>query len=393
MEALFRDVFGRHPDVVAYAPGRVNLIGDHTDYNEGFVLPIALPQGVRVSAAHRSDGLLVARSRNDRFHGLTAHIDALEPGVVTGWASYVAGVCWALRDAGHRLAGVDILVDGEVPRGSGLSSSAALECATVMALAELFGFRLDGVEAARIAQRAENEFVGVPCGIMDQMASLLCIEGHALFIDTRTLEFDQIPFAVADPRRRADGDAPVLVVVDTGVKRALVDSEYAARRQACEEAANELGVKALRDIEPGQLDDVFDQLEGLGRGADVARRRVRHVVTENDRVTRTADLLRQRRTREIGPLLNESHASLRDDYEVSSPELDTAVDAARDAGALGARMTGAGFGGCAIVVIDQNTERDEVVSAIETAFARAGYLQPRTFAVAPSDGALGSIGR
>ncbi len=349
------------------APGRINLIGEHTDYNDGFVLPIALPHAVRITAAKRDDGVLRVTSRQAPGVVEVAVAD-LAPGVVTGWAAYVVGVMWSLRAAGHPIGGFDLHVDGNVPLGAGLSSSAALESATALAVAELSEVDIDRYALARLAQRAENDFVGMPCGIMDQSASLLARAGHALLLDTRSLETTHIPFDLAAAGLE-------LLVVDTKAPHRLVDGEYAARRAACHQAAEVLGVPALRDVTvvPDDLPD------GLSR-------RVRHVVTENRRVLEVADLLQHNRIREIGPVLTESHVSLRDDYEVTVPELDVAVDAALDAGALGARMTGGGFGGCVIALVDAS--RTEVCRhAVRNAFAQHGFAEPECWTATASAGA------
>ncbi|MFD1149988.1 galactokinase [Saccharothrix hoggarensis] len=359
-------------DGVFEAPGRINLIGEHTDYNDGFVLPIALPHTVRVTAARRDDGVLRVASR--QAHGVAElRVADLAPGVVTGWAAYVAGVVWVLREEGHPVGGFGLLVDGNVPLGAGLSSSAALESATALAVTELSGVDLDRRELARIARRAENEFVGMPCGIMDQSASLLARERHALLLDTRTSEIEHIPF---DPA--ASGLA--LLVVDTKAPHRLVDGEYAARQRDCRRAAEQLDVPALRDVDQADLDGVVRDLpERLAR-------RVRHVVTENQRVLDAADLLRARRTRELGPLLTASHASLRDDYEVTVPELDVAVDALVAAGALGARMTGGGFGGCVISLVEESAV-DACTEAVRAAFADHRFTAPDCWTATAAPGA------
>lgn len=354
-------------DGVFEAPGRINLIGEHTDYNDGFVLPIALPHVVRITAARRDDGVLRVSSR--QASGVTeVRVVDLVPGAVTGWAAYVAGVVWALREEGHPIGGFGLLVDGHVPLGAGLSSSAALESATALAVTELSGVSLDRRSLARIAQRAENEFVGMPCGIMDQSASLLAREGHALLLDTRSMETEHIPFDLA----------PVgltLLVVDTKAPHRLVDGEYAARRRDCHRAAELLGVPALRDLD-GAEQDLPERLA----------RRVRHVVAENARVARVADLLRADRIREIGPLLTESHASLRDDYEVTVPELDVAVEALVAAGALGARMTGGGFGGCVIALVEEAAV-EACTTAVLEAFAGRGFAKPECWTAVAAAGA------
>jgi galactokinase len=344
------------------APGRVNLIGEHTDYNDGFCLPFALPHRVTITARLCAPGRWRVTSR-----GETVEFSADDK--VTGWGAYPAGVVWALREAGYDVPGAELVIESDVPTGAGLSSSAALECAVLRALHDLGGLDIPPAEQARIAQRAENDYVGVPCGIMDQSASMLCEEGHALFFDTRSGATEQVPFDVA-----ADGLA--VLVIDTKAPHTLVDGEYAARRASCEQAASLLGVPALRDA---SLDDVA-RLDG-----EVARR-ARHVITENTRVLDTVALLKAGDLRRIGPLLTASHVSLRDDFEVTVPQLDTAVDAALDAGALGARMTGGGFGGCVIALVPADAA-DEVARAVENAFALAGFGAPAAFTALPSPGA------
>lgn len=367
--SAFASTFGYGPEGVWAAPGRINLIGEHTDYNEGFVLPFALPRTLTAAAASRSDVTVRLRS-GQSGEVFEAGLADLIPGAVRGWAAYPAGALWVLRQEGLPVGGLDLLVDSTIPTGAGLSSSAALTCATVMAAASLYGATPGPAEVARLAQRVENDFVGMPCGILDQSASMLSTEGHALFMDTRTMAVEQVPF---DPP--AAGLS--VLVVDTRAPHRLVEGHYAERRRSCERAARALGVAALRDVDdlPGALAALPDE---------VVRRRVRHVVTENARVLRTVELLRSGRLREVGPLLTASHISLRDDYEVSVPEVDTAVDAALSAGALGARITGGGFGGCVIAL----TDRVEVCAErVRRAYRERGFAPPSLFTALPSAGA------
>jgi galactokinase len=368
----FRERVGRDPDGVWAAPGRVNLIGEHTDYNDGFVLPAAIDRLVLAAAGRRDGGRLRLWSLQT---GPPADLELAEigPGRVEGWAAYPAGVAWALGQAGVEVGGADLVVDGDVPAGAGLSSSAALECATATALAELHGAHLDRPALAGLARRAENEVVGVPSGAMDQMVSMLGQAGHALFLDTRSLEAEQVPLPL-------EAAGMCLVVIDTRAGHRLVDGAYADRRAACEAAAATLGVPALRDA---TLEQVEAAAERLG---DPGFRRARHVVSENARVLEAVALLRAGELDRLGPLLAASHASLRDDYEVSSPELDTAVEAAAGAGAVGARMTGAGFGGSAIALVAADLAA-RVGDRARDAFAAAGFGPPEVTTVLPSDGA------
>jgi galactokinase len=369
----FAEVFGSEPDGAWRAPGRVNLIGEHTDYNDGLVLPIALPQRILVTAGARTDGVLaVASTQHD---GVTEFsLESLAPGSVEDWAAYPAGAAWVLREAGYDIGGANLLVESDLPTGAGLSSSAALLCATAVALLGLRGLEVAPDEVARLAQRAENQYVGAPVGLMDQMASMCCTAGHALYFDIRAMSTDQIPF---DPA--ADGLS--LLVVDVKAPHRHVDGEYAARRRSCEQAAAELGVPALRSVSIADLDGALARLSD-----DVVRRRVRHVVTEIHRVEEAVALMHAGKLREVGPLFTASHVSLRDDFEITVPELDVAVDAALAAGALGARMTGGGFGGCIIALVEA-TEADSVLAAIEKAFADHGFTTPTSLAANPSPGA------
>jgi galactokinase len=367
----FAERFGRPPEGVWVAPARVNLVGEHTDYNDGFVLPLAIDRRVAVAAARRGDDLLrlVSLDKGER----RLRLAEVGPGAVRGWAAYAAGPLWALQQDGAEVGGLDLVLGSDVPIGSGLSSSAAVECATLLAARDLYGGPDDPARLAAIAQRAENDVVGVPCGIMDQMAALACRAAHVLLLDCRSLEADQVPFAPADA-------GLALLVADTRVSHALADGAYAQRRAACSQAARVLGVPALRDATQAGLDAARDRLGGP------RYRRARHVVGENARVLEVAALLRAGRPEAIGDALSASHASLRDDYQVSAPELDTAVEAALAAGALGARMTGAGFGGCALALVPAGAVAD-VGKAVAAAFADRGFREPAVFAVRPADGA------
>ena len=372
LSAAFAAETGRPPAGIWAAPGRVNLIGEHTDYNDGFVLPFALDRRTLAAVGIRADRLVRCRSTTAGPAPDIA-VDEIRPGAVGGWAAYPLGVLWALRERGVDVPGLDLLIDSDVPTGAGLSSSAALEAAVAIAVAELTAAPLGRTELAAACRRAENDVVGAPTGVMDQMAALLCRAGNALFLDCRSLEVDHVPL---DVKRIGLG----LVVVNTGAPHALVDSAYADRLRSCERAAQALGVPALRDATVTELDRAGERLD------EETRRRARHVITEDTRVLAVVERLRTGDLAAVGALLNESHASMRDDFEISSPELDMAVDAAREAGALGARMTGGGFGGSAIALVPADRV-DAVAEAAERAFATAGFRPPDVFPVVPSEGA------
>jgi galactokinase len=370
----FTATYDDAPAGVWSAPGRVNLIGEHTDYNDGFVLPFAFEARTYVAARVRGDGVLRMRSVQQHTGDVSVALADIEPGKPDGWAAYVAGVVWAARAAGHQVGGMDLLVDGRVPLGSGLSSSHAMECAVALAMNELFELGLDANGLGRLSYTAENDFVGAPTGMMDQLASLRCTAGHALFLDNRTLEAEQVPLdAVAAGLR--------LLVLDTRVHHGNADGAYGNRRDACQRAANLLGIDALRDISVAGLDVALDRL-----GDDELRRRTRHVVLENARVVDTVSALRGGDWQGVGNLMIASHASLRDDYEVSCDELDAAVEAATGAGAVGARMTGGGFGGCAIALVPVRSVA-AVREAVSDAFRSRGWSDPVIFEVTPSAGA------
>jgi galactokinase len=371
----FTQAFGGPPEGVWAAPGRVNVIGEHTDYNEGLVLPVALPHTTRAAVARRDDGLVALVSAQHPADRVEVPVAELAPGRPGGWAGYPAGVVDALRD---RLpGGVSVLVDGDVPAGMGLSSSAALSCSVALALRDLAAPHLALADLVDVARRAENDFVGAPTGILDQSASLLCTAGHALFLDTRDRSAEQVPLDL--------GAAGLeLLVVDTGTTHDHATGGYGDRRRECERAAERLGVRALRDVPDvaalAPLDD------GTPQG-EVLLRRARHIVTENARVLDVVAILRgDEGPAAIGSVLTAGHASLRDDFQISTVELDTAVATALEAGAAGARMVGGGFGGSAVVLVDTG-RTDAVTRAIADRFAQRGYAPPRAFAVVPSAGA------
>ncbi len=352
--------FGREPEVVASAPGRINLIGEHTDYNGGFVLPCAIDRRISVAAGRNGEELLHSADFN-RTRPLHRTDDS--------WARYPRGVAWALCEAGHDADSFQAALAGDVPRASGLSSSAAIEAATALALDGLFGFGLDKKTLARLCQRAENEYVGVQSGIMDQYASLLCEAGSALLVDCRSLEAETVPLDL-------EGEGLSLVVCDTRVERGLADTGYNERRAACERAAEMLGVEELRDA-------TEDDLERLS-GEQLSR--ARHVVTENARVLEAVEALKNGDFDAFGRLMYASHASLRDDYEVSTVELDAFVELAREAGAAGARLTGAGFGGCAIALVPPDST-EKLADRCRDVFAERGFEEPDFYEFVPVAGA------
>jgi galactokinase len=370
----FTERHQREPEATSFAPGRVNLMGG-PDYNDVFVLPFALGAGVGVAASRRSDRRLALSSRQQGGEPVLLDIDALEPGSVTGsaphWAAYPAGVAWALRQAGHLPGGADLAIDADLPAGAGLSSSAALECSVALALTGLYQVTVPRRELAALARRAENEYVGVPTGIMDQLAALLGRAGHALLLDCRTGDQTAVPL---DPA--AAGLA--LLVIDTRVRHALGDGQYGDRRRACEQAAAQLGVRSLRDV--------VDDPGAPARLADQALRTVcEHVIAENGRVLRAAELLRAGDLTAVGDLLTASHRSLSYRFGMSWPQADAAVQAAIDAGATGARMTGGGFGGSVVALLP--ADRDGAVrAAVNRRFAQHGWPVPRYLPAVPSDG-------
>lgn len=362
--------------LAARAPGRVNLIGEHTDYNDGFVFPMAIDREV----------MLVGRRRKDRFVRLYSvdyeqessfELDRVEHAPDARWSDYVRGVVDVLQKAGYKLGGFEAVIIGDVPRGSGLSSSAALEVAAITFLDALFSLGIEPKEKALLGQRAENEFVGVACGIMDQFISAAGKAGHGLFLDCRSLEYENVPLHLSDAR---------VLVVNTNKRRGLVDSEYNARRKECEEGAAFFarkipGVKALRDVTPEQFEAYQNELP------EPVRSRCRHVVTECQRVLDSVKALKAGDLVRFGQLMNESHKSLRDDYQVSCRELDLIVEIAwENPGVYGARMTGAGFGGCAVILVRKD-QLEAVSDAIRDRYPRETGLTPELFVFSPVDGA------
>ncbi|GAA2581891.1 galactokinase [Microbacterium binotii] len=379
---LFVELTGSAPVGHWSAPGRVNLIGEHTDYNDGFVLPFAIEHRTHVQLGLREDGRIRVVSTFDPVPVEVAldQLDALFPegrDDVPEWSTYPLGVAWALLAASGRdaasVTGVDIAIASDVPVGAGLSSSAAIEGATASALNDVWELGLDRVALAKVGRVAENEAVGAPTGIMDQMASMLGERDAAIFLDCRTLDTTVVDLGFAAAGLE-------LLVMDTNVKHSHSTGGYRERRASCELGASVMGVPALRDVRVEDLEEARTKTD------DVTFRRMRHVVTEDQRVLDTVRTLGEQGPRAIGELLLASHASMRDDFEISVPELDTAVEAAMAAGAIGARMTGGGFGGAAIALVDVD-RIDAVSDAVRRAFADAGFAAPTIFTVTPSAGA------
>jgi galactokinase len=367
---LFEAAIGAAPQGVFVAPGRVNLIGEHTDYNDGFVLPLAIDREVLAAASLRSDGL--ARIWSTSYGSAELPLAELQPDAVTGWAAYPLGVLWALAQEDIRIPGIDLFLDSTVPSGAGLSSSHALECVVGTAVTGLLDIGVTRTQLALAAQRAENDFVGAPTGIMDSMASEHGRLDHVVFLDCRSLAVRHVPL-------RLEAAGLALLVLDTHVRHAHSTGEYGARRKSCERVAAALGVAALRDVDEQML------RSAEGKVDPVDLRRAHHVVAENQRVLDIVALLDAGRIGEIGPLLDASHESLRYEFEVSCAELDAVVEAARAAAALGARMTGGGFGGSALALVRSN-DLDEVTTSVRRVETGPGVV-PDVFQVRPSDGA------
>ncbi len=368
----FQNHFGSNPDGVWSAPGRVNLIGEHTDYNEGFVLPFAINRRTFAALSLRQDGIARVGS-SFTSEVIEIEVEKISRQTAKGWSGYPLGVAWALMQEGVKPQGFNLFVDSNVPVGAGLSSSAAIECSVALGLNDLWSAELGRSALAKIGQRAENEIVGAPTGIMDQTASLFGVLDHVVFLDCRSLIAEAIPLGLKQ-------NGLEIVVMDTKVSHRLVDGGYAARRAACETGANALGAASLRDLGVSDLKRTEQLLN------PEVFKRVRHVVTENARVLETVQILRDSGPLEIGNQLYASHESMRDDFEISIEELDCAVEVAMNAGAIGARMTGGGFGGAAIALIDS-----EKVAALQIAvqeeFESRGFLKPELFSVIADEGA------
>ena len=369
LASKFQEVFGTRPDIIASAPGRVNLIGEHVDFLDGFVLPFAISDTTTVAIAKNSSNKI--RCASIQKKGAVSTIDCanIAPKSGEAWTRYPIGVLWSLGIE----TGIDILVDGQVPLGAGLSSSAALECAVATAINELFNLGLTLPELARAAQRAENIYVGMPCGIMDQSVSLMATEGNALLLDTRDLSIEQIPFNIAPLGLE-------LLVIDTQVHHALVDGGYAERRASCEKAIADLGITSLRDISISEFVARKPELD------EKTYLRAFHGVTEMKRVLDAVALLKAGDFVGFGEIVTAAHISLRDNYTVSCPELNLAVDTALKFGALGSRMIGGGFGGSAIALIKAK-DSELIKSEIKSGFMKARFKSPRFFSALPSAGA------
>jgi galactokinase len=376
IEEAFKKIFGASPEVVVRAPGRVNLIGEHTDYNDGFVLPAAIDRFIELAGRRRSDRTIRVHS-TDFQDSAEFSLDDNQKDSEHRWSNYLRGVSKFLESDGHQLTGAEIVFGGNVPRESGLSSSAAVEVAATTFWQRLMGLKLDPVYVVKLARRAENEFVGVPCGIMDQFISALGRKEHALFLDCRDLSYRHVPLR---------GDVK-LVVCNSGVKRALAQSEYEVRLKQCNQAVAQLksvglAIRNLRDVDPEDLDTASDAL------SEILLRRARHVVTENARVLEAVKVLEEGDLERFGELMNASHESLRDDYEVSSKELDVLVELAwKQPGTLGARMTGAGFGGCTINLVRIDAA-DAFAEAVSRGYQEALGLKAEIYVCQASDGAM-----
>ena len=367
----FFDQFHAKPSLLVRAPGRVNLIGEHTDYNEGFVLPMAIDRDVRIALRPKAGATVSIHSLDLDAYG-EFDLTSLERG--TGWLEYLKGVTHELQIAGYKLQGWEGVMTGDVPRGAGLSSSAAVEMATARAFASVCGFDWEPMTMARIGQRAENDWVGVNCGIMDQAVSAAAKAGHALFLDCRTLEYKHVPL----PNDMA------VVVLDTSTRRGLVGSAYNERREQCERAARWFGVRALRDVSVGEFEERGKKKDGVD---ELAWKRARHIITENERVLQAVEAMHRDDPVALGRLFNESHASLRDDFEVTNDALNWIVEIAQAQSACyGARMTGAGFGGCAVALVRRDSA-EGFADAVGAEYRARSGMEARVYVCQASEGA------
>ncbi len=370
LERSFINHFNSSPQFIVRAPGRVNLIGEHTDYNDGFVLPMAIDRAVWIALSPRMDSQVRIRSL-DLGEDSVFDLNSLTKG--EGWAEYIKGVANELQKAGHMLSGFDGAITGDIPRGAGLSSSAGVELATARAFSIISDIEWDAPQMARHAQKAENEWVGVNCGIMDQMASAASMEGYALFLDCRTLEYEHAPL----PENIS------IVILDTSTRRGLVDSAYNERRSQCEEAARWFGVAALRDVSP----EMFLQSKAEHDLSQVVMKRARHIISENARVLEAVQVMKAGNIKRLGELFNASHDSLRDDFEVTNDALNIMVNCAREQeSCYGARMTGAGFGGCAVALVEKENAQ-EFTNAVSAAYRQRSGLEASIYVCKASSGA------
>ncbi|MCE9646727.1 MAG: galactokinase [Chloroflexi bacterium] len=366
----FLTYFNSKPQFIVRAPGRVNLIGEHTDYNDGFVLPMAIDRAVWMALSPRVDSLVRVRSLDLKADS-AFELNSLVRG--EGWAEYIKGVAFELQQAGHTLHGFDAVMTGDVPRGAGLSSSAAVELTAARAFAAVSNLEWNATQMAILAQKAENDWVGVKCGIMDQMASSASREGFALFLDCRSLEIQHAPL----PENAS------IVILDTSTRRGLVDSAYNQRRSQCESAARWFGVKALRDVSIEE----FKRKTKTEKLDEIILKRARHIVTENARVLEAVQVMKSGNIKRLGELFNSSHASLRDDFEVTNEALNIMVECANEQqSCFGARMTGAGFGGCAVALVDKNRVQ-EFVNAVSAAYRQRSGLEASVYICKASEGA------
>ncbi|MBE0670670.1 MAG: galactokinase [Anaerolineales bacterium] len=369
LKQSFASYFNSESEIIVRAPGRVNLIGEHTDYNDGFVLPMAIDRAVWLALRPRDDKTVRIFSL-DLETDSAFELNSLAKG--NDWIEYPKSIAYELMKAGYELCGFDAVMTGDVPRGAGLSSSAAVELAVARAFAEVSGFAWDAPKMAKLSQKAENEWVGVNCGIMDQMASAACKEGHALFLDCRSLEIQHAPL----PKSVS------IVILDTSTRRGLVDSAYNERRSQCEEAARWFGVKALRDVSVEEFNK--RSKDGLN---ELAAKRARHIVTENTRVLEALEVMKAGNVKRLGELFIASHNSLRDDFEVTNEALNVMVDCALEQkSCYGARMTGAGFGGCAVALVKEENAT-EFVNAVSVAYRQRSNMEAAVYVCKASEGA------